>query len=204
MRNTSLTTGNHALIRGLDANGHLQGSIGFLYGDHSQMAQADIFIEPRIVASPSAFVVKSAGDVVMNGGKVIIGTPTGTETNKLSVHGTISAMEVKVTTTGADYVFPDGYHLRPLAEVEQYVIREKHLPDIAPAKEMQDSGMPLSEVVTKQLAKIEELTLYAIALDKDKTELKGQVDGQRQQIKQLQDRLDRLEQAVSKMEKAEK
>ncbi len=105
-----------------------------------------------------------------NGGNVIIGVATvgvpPVASNKLTVFGTISAKEIKVTTTGADYVFENGYRLRPLAEIERFVLREKHLPEIMSAKDMQDSGLPVSEVVTKQLAKIEELTLYAIDLEK--------------------------------------
>jgi hypothetical protein len=97
-----------------------------------------------------------------------VGIGTTTPTNKLTVIGTISAQEIKVTSTGADYVFEDGYRLRPLAEVEAFVVREKHLPEMMPAKRMQAEGMPVSEVVTKQLAKIEELTLYVIELDRER------------------------------------
>ncbi len=87
-------------------------------------------------------------------------------TGKLSVVGLITAKEIKVTTSGADYVFEDDYRLRTLDEVARFVAAEKHLPEMMPAKAMQDGGMPVSEVVTKQLAKIEELTLYAIQQQK--------------------------------------
>ncbi len=95
-----------------------------------------------------------------SGGNVTVGTSVNNA--KLSVIGTISAKEIKVTTSGADYVFNAGYALRPLAEVEAFVTRERHLPGVMAAKEMADSGMPVAQVVTVQLAKIEELTLYAI------------------------------------------
>jgi hypothetical protein len=84
------------------------------------------------------------------------------------VGGVLSAQEIKVTTTGADYVFADGYALRPLAEVEAFVTRERHLPGVMSAKEMAESGLPVSQVVTVQLAKIEELTLYAIAAERQR------------------------------------
>jgi Phage T4 tail fibre len=97
-----------------------------------------------------------------------VGIGTTTPTNKLTVIGTISAKEVKVTTTGADYVFENDYKLRPLAEVEAFIAEHKHLPEMMSAKAMQADGMPVSEVVTKQLAKIEELTLYAIKSERER------------------------------------
>lgn len=104
-------------------------------------------------ATPKGIRITAAGNV---------GIGMTNPTNALSVAGVISAKEIKVTTTGADYVFEDGYHLRSLDEVARYIAAEKHLPEMMPAKAMQDGGMPVAEVVTKQLAKIEELTLYAI------------------------------------------
>ena len=82
------------------------------------------------------------------------------------VGGILSAKEIKVTTTGADYVFDDTYRLRPLTEVEQFIKDNRHLPEIPSAKVMQQDGMGVSEIVTKQLAKIEELTLYAIQAER--------------------------------------
>jgi hypothetical protein len=97
-------------------------------------------------------------------GNMTVGTAASNA--KLSVIGTITSKEIKVTTSGADYVFADGYVLRPLAEVEAFVTRERHLPGVMTAKEMSESGLPVAQVVTVQLAKIEELTLYAIQQQK--------------------------------------
>ncbi|MBA3935994.1 MAG: hypothetical protein H0X38_00880 [Planctomycetes bacterium] len=97
----------------------------------------------------------AAGQVAIGGGRVMVG-------------GTLSAKEIKVTTSGADYVFEDGYRLRSLDEVAAYVAAHKHLPEMMSAKDMQEGGMPVAEVVTRQLAKIEELTLYVIAGDRER------------------------------------
>ena len=127
----------------------------------------------RVIVKGQAPVSVGAGEVQMGGGRIMVG-------------GTISAKEIKVTTTGADYVFADDYQLRTLDEVERFISDKKHLPEMMPAAQMQAEGMPVSEVVTKQLAKIEELTLYAIAADK-KTE------AVRQENRELKERLALIE-----------
>jgi hypothetical protein len=78
------------------------------------------------------------------------------------VENTIRAQELIVETTGADFVFADDYQLRPLSEVEAFITENKHLPEIQSAKEMQENGVSVSELQTKLLQKIEELTLYIL------------------------------------------
>ncbi|MCT4603598.1 MAG: hypothetical protein N4A59_11955 [Marinifilum sp.] len=95
-----------------------------------------------------------------------IGIGTSTPAYKLDVLGTIRAQELKVDMQGADFVFEDDYQLRSLEEVENFVQENKHLPDVAPAKEMQENGVNQSEMNQKLLQKIEELTLYMIKMDK--------------------------------------
>jgi len=101
------------------------------------------------------------------GGNVLIGKTTQSNSNyKLDVSGNIRANKLVVNTTGADYVFNDGYRLRPLLQVENFIKQNKHLPGIEPAKQMQEEGMSVGETQTKLLEKIEELTLYVIDQNK--------------------------------------
>ena len=91
---------------------------------------------------------------------------------KLDVRGTIRATEILVNTpSGADFVFEDNYKLRPLQEVKSYVQEKHHLPEIPSAKEMQENGMNVNEMVVKLLQKVEELTLYNIQLEERISEL---------------------------------
>jgi hypothetical protein len=54
-----------------------------------------------------------------------------------------------------------------LASLDTYIKKNKHLPEIASAKEMQKDGINLSEMNIKLLQKVEELTLYVIELQKE-------------------------------------
>lgn len=99
-----------------------------------------------------------------NVGNVGIGTIT--PQYKLDVVGTIRAEELIVETTGADFVFAEDYRLRPLSEVEAFITKNKHLPEIQSAQEMQENGVSVSELQTQLLQKIEELTLYILQQEK--------------------------------------
>ena len=64
--------------------------------------------------------------------------------------------------SGADYVFEDGYNLRPLDEVSSYISENKHLPEIQSADDMLENGISVERFQIQLLQKIEELTLYII------------------------------------------
>ncbi|GAA6137787.1 hypothetical protein NBRC116583_15340 [Arenicella sp. 4NH20-0111] len=80
---------------------------------------------------------------------------------------------------GADYVFEPDYHRPSLEELKEFVTTNKHLPNIPPASDMAENGIKLTELSVQLLAKVEELTLYAI--------------DQQEVITSLQDRLVKLE-----------
>ncbi|MCG8385105.1 MAG: hypothetical protein MJA30_06155 [Cytophagales bacterium] len=106
---------------------------------------------------------------------VLIGKTSQANTSyKLDIAGKVRANEIVVNSTGADYVFEQNYKLRGLGEVESFIKENNHLPGIPSAKEMQTNGIALSELNTKLLEKIEELTLHVIELSKDNEKLKDQ------------------------------
>lgn len=74
---------------------------------------------------------------------------------------------VKGTLDWADYVFDKSYKLKSLAEVEEYINKNKHLPEIPSAEEVVKNGVDVQTMDAKLLQKIEELTLYVINLKKE-------------------------------------
>lgn len=109
---------------------------------------------------------------ITNDGKVGIGT--GSPDQLLTVNGIVHATRVKVDTTvpTPDYVFEKSYSLPSLDEVKSYIDENKHLPEVPSAREMEAKGIDVGEMNMLLLKKVEELTLYVIALKQEVNELK--------------------------------
>jgi hypothetical protein len=114
-------------------------------------------------------------------GNVLIGDPASVSMPsgyKLYVESGILAEKVKValknTSDWSDYVFEKDYQLAKLEEVENYVLENKHLPNIPSAQEVVNGGLDLAQMDSKLLGKVEELTLYIISLNKRIAELEKQ------------------------------
>ena len=112
---------------------------------------------------------------ITSGGKVGIGLINPDEL--LTVKGIIHAQEIKIDLSGplADYVFSPDYRLTPLCQVEQFVLKNRHLPNIPSAEEVSKSGLSVGLMQNKLLEKVEELTLYVIQQDKEIQVLKEQI-----------------------------
>lgn len=117
-------------------------------------------------------------------GQVSIGNVTTPSGYKLFVEEGILTEKIKVAVEGtsnwADYVFDAGYKLMPLEEVNSFIKEHKHLPNVPSALEMVENGLDVAKTDAKLLEKIEELTLYLIALQ--------------EQVKALQEKVQALEQ----------
>lgn len=125
-------------------------------------------------------------------GKVGIGTVNPADL--LTVNGTAKAEEVIVAEdVGADFVFEEDYPLPELSELEKYIDRHKHLPEIPTAGQMKRDGVKVGDLQMKLLQKIEELTLYMIELQKthltEISNLESEILRQEQQIQHLRHKL---------------
>lgn len=109
--------------------------------------------------------IQLLGDKIYTPGNVGIGV-SDPGSWKLAVNGNIRAKEIKVETNWSDFVFEEDYSLPTLQEVENHIKTNGHLKDIPSAKEVAKNGIFLGEMDAKLLQKIEELTLYSIAQEK--------------------------------------
>ncbi|MDO5974521.1 tail fiber protein [Flavivirga jejuensis] len=111
--------------------------------------------------------ISSTGDLSLFSKSGNVGIGTTTPDSKLTVAGKIHAQEIKVAVNaGADFVFEDNYKLPNLKDTEAFIKKNKHLPEIASEKDMQENGLLIAEMNIKLLQKIEELTLYTIDQEK--------------------------------------
>jgi trimeric autotransporter adhesin len=127
--------------------------------------------------------VYTKGNLVVHNGIVQIGTvKTPLSTNsatpvgyKLYVEEGILTEKVRValktTAEWADYVFAKDYKLAKLDSVESYIKEHQHLPGVPSAQEMVDKGLDVAKTDAMLMQKLEELTLYVIALDKQNKKL---------------------------------
>ncbi len=129
-------------------------------------------VDIKTASGSNAVRLSGSGTTYLDGGNVGIGTKS--PTHLLTVDGTIKSEEIIVEDVAADFVFEDDYQLRSLTEVEEFVKKNKHLPEVPPAVEMR-KGIGVSVMQTKLLQKVEELTLYLIQLEKENKELKERV-----------------------------
>ncbi|MFM9908346.1 MAG: hypothetical protein ACKVOW_03300, partial [Chitinophagaceae bacterium] len=91
---------------------------------------------------------------------------------ELAVKGNIICEDITTASFALwpDYVFNKTYKLKPLNQVEKFIQKNHHLPNIPSAKEIEQKGIQLGDMQKRMMEKIEELTLYIIELNK-KSEL---------------------------------
>ncbi len=123
---------------------------------------------------PSPWDVQTDDGVYLSSGKVAINTDTISTDHELLVNGTISAEEVRVEVYNVpDYVFEEHYELNTLSEIEKYIDLNGHLPEVLPARVLEETGINTGEFNMLLLRKIEELTLYIIEQNKRILELEN-------------------------------
>jgi hypothetical protein len=145
--------------------------------------------------SKPLYINELGNNTILNlaGSNVGIGTTAPDE--KLTVKGKIHTQEVRVDMLGPlvpDYVFASDYKLKSLEEVEEYINKKGHLPEIPSAKEIEKNGLMLAEMNMSLLKKMEEMTLYMIEQDK---KLKAQSE-EIATFKNVMERLSKIEEKL--------
>ena len=87
---------------------------------------------------------------------------------ELSVDGDVIAESfvTQNSTSWPDYVFEDNYPLLPISDLEKAIKKNKHLPNVPSATDIEKNGINLGPMTSALLEKVEELTLYIIQLEK--------------------------------------
>ena len=104
------------------------------------------------------------------------------------------AVQIDAETNWPDYVFARDYQLNSLNEVEAFIQKNSHLPNVPSAKEINEKGIDVVEMDATLLRKIEELTLYTIRQNK-------QIKSLKQANQTLLQRLEKLEKIVREQSK---
>lgn len=163
-----------------------------LYANNGIINQATTTAGNRIVDMNNSNIWFNTANSTSNG-KIYLGSstayPNTTGNYKLFVEGGILTEKVKValrsSANWADYVFAKDYKLMPLKEVEQFVMTNKHLPGIDSAEKLAANGIDVAEMQSKQMEKIEELTLYIIDQEKKIEAQNKAIDKNTQEIEML-------------------
>ena len=79
-------------------------------------------------------------------------------------------------TAWNDFVFDTEYKLPTLSETADYILKNKHLPYIPSEKEVIEKGYSVHKLNRGFLQTIEEMTLHAIAQEKEITQLKSEME----------------------------
>lgn len=125
-----------------------------------------------------------------------VGIGTTDPTSKLEVAGGDirvtdgSFIDDGTTLDTPDYVFEDGYPLMSLADLQTYIAREKHLPNVPSAEEIKRGGLNLSQFQMRLLEKVEELTLYVLAQQAEIEAQNERITTLEQQVVELEARLE--------------
>jgi len=160
-------------------------------GTSDQFLRADgTWAVPSGGGGGSSYWLPSGSTIYYNGGNVGIGT-NDTKGYKLGVNGKIVATEVvvKYYNQWPDYVFEPTYPLMPLSELQQFVQTHQHLPDMPPAQQVAETGMPVGEMNALLLKKVEELTLYVLQQEEAMKQQQKNMEQQQKEIELLKQKL---------------
>lgn len=191
MGNVGIGTGTGAPLARLDVRGQT----------YTQTLSVNTYDTPakltvQATATQGALEVQDAdGDPtirVFNDGKVVIGKGAYANTGetpifliqnenqqilKVNHDGIVWAREIKLSLDAfPDHVFRDDYELMSIEELERFIAREGHLPNVPSEQAVVSDGLKVSQLLTAQMEKIEELTLYIIQLNERIKELESILD----------------------------
>jgi hypothetical protein len=171
---------------GIYANCYFNGGVktmsaaGFSAGINFNQDDGSIDFLTYPVANTGANIAVTLAESMRIGsdGRVSIGTLSPATGYLLNVGGKAICEEltVRLRASWPDFVFDKNYHLTSLPELEGYIVKNKHLPNVPSASEVEQEGIQVGEMQKKMMEKIEELTLYIVDQDKKIRNLESRLD----------------------------
>ena len=113
---------------------------------------------------------------IKDDGNVGIGTTTIPTGVKLAVCGTIQSEEWIVETGSCDYKLYPDYKRMTWQEKSDYIIKNKHLPEIDAGDTIEKTGLHLGKTAKGMISNIEDNTLDIIELYKENQNLKAKIE----------------------------
>jgi len=174
------TGGNNTMIGFLAGTNNSTGSgnvfLGYNAG-YNETTSNKLYIDNSSTTIPLVYGDFSSNKLGINT-KNLVNSVGGANTSAYSLYvkGGILTEELRVRTGWADYVFAADYNLMPLNMVANYISENGHLPNVPSAEQVANEGIEVGDMTRIQQEKIEELTLYIIALEKQLQELDKKVD----------------------------
>lgn len=177
-----ITTGSGNTIIGANVSGLSSGLANTIILADGTGAQK-VFIKENgsvgiATTSPSDDVKLDINGNVYTSGKILVNSTLAKAGSfRMAVNGDAIFNRVVVRLYGAwpDYVFDEKYKLTPLKEVEEYIMKYKHLKGVTSAEDISKNGVDVGEAQKVMMEKIEELTLYLIEQNKMIESLKAEV-----------------------------
>lgn len=144
---------------------------------------SNFYVNNYAQGTGNVFIGKSSAGVVTVMRQLNVGSESVISTNThkdaiLQVSGKIACKELVVLNQNqwADFVFDADYQLPTLSEVSAFIREHHRLPDVPSAIEILESGNHLAKTDALLLQKIEELTLYIIAQEKEIVHMKNVIN----------------------------
>ncbi len=141
---------------------------------------------------------ESSTDLYYTDGNVGIGT-INTYGYRLAVDGKILTDEVMIEDPANwyDCVFEPEYELRSIKNLESFIKKNKHLPDVPSEADVMENGYGLADMNSILLKKVEELTLYIIEQQKAIESQQGLIEEQHSIIKEQQVEIDEIKNLIN-------
>lgn len=143
-------------------------------------------------ATLNVFVPNPSGDIIRFGKK--IGAEPEEVYFKITNDGKVWATEINVDVKEdfPDYVFLDSYQLMGIDNVQDFVNKNGHLPNMPSAKHVAENGLNIAKFEVQQTEKIEELYLYMFELNQQMKELKDEVNSLKTENESLKEEIETL------------